>query len=549
MTGLAPDVKFGAEGMIRGSMGLLDTMRGARDTAIAVGHELARQHGMAGDDEAGRAFAKVYVSAAVATLDKMGFSSYVLGETSKGLMRNAREFMAEESRQVSAFLGRQTDLTAGMGDPGADCTENYLGLGQELPEVVGETAWYEQYAPGGGSDRFRGSPEKIRDVAGSWRHAGVLMQRFLEDAQAYALTASKAHSGEAADAFQAYVKHSLGLTCPPGKAEEGEPLVTNLVAACAQIAKACDRYAEHVEVAKGKIAERKLDLFAVDMPWDQPMFGGNGYDGGLLDAVLGDSWIRDLGSVGHALDSSAARIKLPAADPPAAPAIPGLPFLPPLIPAPIPVPVPVVLASYTGQVPALAPMINPVDPGISFVDPIPPVPGTTRLLTAAEQQQFRSWVSTLRPGGLAGGGGPAAPDNAYQLRVAGYPEREVPLLGSKRGLMVDGIRPLDGHLVEAKHVRDPDCTKKSFRTLDRVEETLAKPVKINNQGKIAWDPVVDSMYAGDEKELVRYKQAMANPANSEIRGLEIVTNGRDNAVYWQSMMAMTGTPGSTRYVP
>ncbi|GGU07032.1 hypothetical protein GCM10010272_60390 [Streptomyces lateritius] len=57
------------------------------------------------------------------------------------------------------------------------------------------------------------------------------------------------------------------------------------------------------------------------------------------------------------------------------------------------------------------------------------------------------------------------------------------------------------------------------------------------------------MYAGDERELVRYKQAMANPANSEIRGMEIVTNGRDNAVHWQSMMAMTGTPGSTRYVP
>ncbi|MFD8793729.1 restriction endonuclease fold toxin-2 domain-containing protein [Streptomyces vinaceus] len=42
---------------------------------------------------------------------------------------------------------------------------------------------------------------------------------------------------------------------------------------------------------------------------------------------------------------------------------------------------------------------------------------------------------------------------------------------------------------------------------------------------------------------------MENPANSEIRGLEIVTNGKDNAAYWQSMMAMSGTPGSTRYVP
>ncbi|MFG2871495.1 restriction endonuclease fold toxin-2 domain-containing protein [Streptomyces sp. NPDC048338] len=546
MSGLAPELKFIAEGMIRGSMGLIESMRGARDTAIALGHELARQHGMAGDDDAGRAFAKVYVSAASATLDKLGFSSYVLGETSRGLMRNAREFMAEESRQVAAFLGKQADLTVGMGDPGADCTENYLGLGQELPEVVGETAWYDKYAPAGRSDRFRGSTEKIRDVATSWRHAGSLMQRFLEDAQTYALTASKAHSGEAAESFQTYVKYCVGMTCPPAKAQEDEPLVTNLVAACNQIAKACDRYAEHVEAAKEKIRHHQNDPFTVDMPWDQPMFGANGYDGGLHDAVLSDSWIRDLGQVAHALDSSSGRVTLPTPEGPSAPGLPGMPFLPPLIR--VPVPGPIRLASYAGA-PTLLPAVNPVDPGIPFADPIPPVPGTTRLLTVPEQQQFRTWMNSLRPGGLAGGGGPTDPDNAYQLRIAGYPEREVPLAGKNRGLMVDGIRPVDGHLVEAKHVRDPDCKKKSFRSLDRVEETLTKPVKVNDKGKIAWDPVVDAMYAGDEKELVRYKQAMANPANGEIKGLEIVTNGKDNAAYWQSMMAMTGTPGSTRYVP
>ncbi|MEU8619781.1 restriction endonuclease fold toxin-2 domain-containing protein [Streptomyces sp. NPDC048623] len=304
-----------------------------------------------------------------------------------------------------------------------------------------------------------------------------------------------------------------------------------------------------MEAAKGKIAQHKLDIFAVDMPWDQPMLGGNGYDGGLLDAVLSDPCIHDLGTVGHALDASVGRIKLPNADPPPAPVLPGLPFLPPLIPAPAPVPVPVVLASYTGQVPTLAPMINPVDPGIPAADPIPPAPGTTRLLTAAEQQQFRAWMNGLQPGSFAGGGGPGDPDNAYQLRVSGYPEREVPLPGSKRGLMVDGIRPADGYLVEAKHVRDPDCKNKSFRTLDRVDETLAKPVKINSKGQIAWDPVVDSLYATDESELARYEDAMANPANKEIRGLEIVTNGKDSAAYCQSMMAMTGTTGSTRHVP
>lgn len=277
------------------------------------------------------------------------------------------------------------------------------------------------------------------------------------------------------------------------------------------------------------------------------MFGANGYDGGLHDAVLGDPWIRDLGSVAHALDTSAARVSLPEPDAPGGPGLPGLPLPPPLIR--VPVPIPLTLASYTGQAPALLPMVNPVDPAVPFADPVPPAPGTTRLLTAVEQQQFRTWMNSLRPGGFAGGGGTTDPDNAYQLRIAGYPEREVPLAGKKRGLMVDGIRPADGYLVEAKHVRDPDCKKKSFRSLDRVEDTLTKPVKMNNKGQIAWDPVVDAMYAGDEKELVRYKQAMANPANRAIRGLEIVTNGQDNASYWQSMMAMTGTPGSTRYEP
>ncbi|MFE1882326.1 restriction endonuclease fold toxin-2 domain-containing protein [Streptomyces diastatochromogenes] len=543
--GLPPDLKVIAEGMIKASMGMVGTvMVGTRDTAIALCHELDRQHGMAGDDDAGRAFAKVYKSAAATTLDKMGFSAYVMGETGKGLMRNAREFMARESSVTSALLGKQVDLTAGMGDPGADCTESFLGLGQELPEVVGDTAWYDQYAPAGMSDRFRGSPEKLRDVAGSWRAGGKMMLRFLEDAQAYAHTADKAHSGEAADAFRQYFKAFVGFGEPPDEAQQDETLVANLVAACSQLAKACDRYADHVEAAKRRITQDRVDPFHVDMPWDQPMFGGNGDDGGLLDAVLDDVWIHRLGNIAHALDESERRVKLPqGSDEP-----PGVPF-PPLLPVPGSVPVPVVLASYPGQAPGLLPMGNRVDPSIPSQDPIPPEPGTTRLLGPSEQQRFRTWLNSLNTGGFAGGGGPTNPDNAYQLRVAGYPEREVPLAGRKRGLMVDGIRPVDGYLIEAKHVRDPDCQKRSYRSIERVNETLAKPVKVDAKGNPKFDPLIDGMYRSDENELRRYKSAMANPANSEIRGLEIVTNGKDNAAYWESMMAMNGVTGSARYVP
>ncbi|MFD8129085.1 restriction endonuclease fold toxin-2 domain-containing protein [Streptomyces mirabilis] len=541
----APDLKVIADGMVKASMGMVTTvMPGARDTAIALFHELDRQHGMAGDDDAGHAFAKVYKSAAATTLDKMGFSSYVMGETGKGLMRNAREFLARESHIASEILKKQVDLTPGMGDPGTDCTESFLGLGQELPEVVGDTAWYDQYAPGGMSDRFRGSPEKLRDVAGSWRAGGKMMLRFLEDAQAYAHTADKAHSGEAADAFRRYFAGFVGFAAPPDQAQQDETLVANLVAACNQLAKACDQYADHVEAAKQQIQQNDLDPFHLDAPWDSPMFGGNGDDGGLKNAVLNDPWIHRLGDVAHALDESEKRVKLPnGSDSP-----PGLPGFP-LLPIPVPLPVPIVLASYRGQAPGILPMGNKVDPSIPAQDPIPPQPGTTRILGPAEQPQFRTWLNSLNTGGFAGGGGPTNPDNAYQLRVAGYPEREVPLEGRKRGLMVDGIRPADGYLVEAKHVRDPDCKKRSFRSIERVNETLAKPVKVDAKGNPKWDPVVDSMYGDDSRELTRYQKAMANPANSEIRGLEIVTNGKDNAVYWESMMAMNGVTGSARYVP
>lgn len=283
------------------------------------------------------------------------------------------------------------------------------------------------------------------------------------------------------------------------------------------------------------------------MPWDSPLFGNNGYDGGLLDAVLGDPWIRDLGEIAHALDTAEGRIKLPQPEGGDS----GFPLLP-LIPIPVPVPVPLVPASYRGRAPAVLPLGNPYDPALTR-DPIPPEPGSTRILTASEQASFRAWANGLPPGGFAGGGGPTSPDNAYQLRVAGYPEREVPLPAastgrSGRGLMVDGVRPIDGYAIEAKHVREPDC-KKTFRSLTEVDKTLATPPKTDAQGKLRFDPRIDGMYGSDERELVRYRAAMSDPRNRELRGLEIVTNDTDSAGYWQSMMAMNGVNGTARYVP
>ncbi|MFC9669941.1 restriction endonuclease fold toxin-2 domain-containing protein [Streptomyces sp. NPDC056949] len=47
----------------------------------------------------------------------------------------------------------------------------------------------------------------------------------------------------------------------------------------------------------------------------------------------------------------------------------------------------------------------------------------------------------------------------------------------------------------------------------------------------------------------RYRAALADPRNDEIRGFEIITNDKPAALYWQSMMAMSGVNGNARYVP
>ncbi|MEU9446944.1 hypothetical protein AB0D42_40275 [Streptomyces sp. NPDC048304] len=239
------------------------------------------------------------------------------------------------------------------------------------------------------------------------------MTRFLEDAQACGHTADKAHSGQAADASRSYFKGFVGFAAPPEQAHPDEPLVANLVAACTQLAKACDRYADHVEAAKVKIIDDRANIFHVDMPWDSPMFGGNGDDGGLLDAVLGDPWIHRLGDVAHALDTSEKRVKLPhGSDDP--PGLPGLPFLP----VPEPVPVPLALASYNGGLHGVIPAVyRDPDPNVAHQDPLPPVPGTTRLLTDAERKSFNQWVNALRPMGFGGRPDATDPAGAFPVTV------------------------------------------------------------------------------------------------------------------------------------
>ncbi|CAM5463162.1 restriction endonuclease fold toxin-2 domain-containing protein [Streptomyces tanashiensis] len=49
-----------------------------------------------------------------------------------------------------------------------------------------------------------------------------------------------------------------------------------------------------------------------------------------------------------------------------------------------------------------------------------------------------------------------------------------------------------------------------------------------------------------ESELEKYRQAMNE--HQQIRGLEIVTNDKEAAAQWQTLMALKQLPGTARYV-
>ncbi|WP_254885725.1 restriction endonuclease fold toxin-2 domain-containing protein [Streptomyces sp. NA02950] len=123
--------------------------------------------------------------------------------------------------------------------------------------------------------------------------------------------------------------------------------------------------------------------------------------------------------------------------------------------------------------------------------------------------------------------------------MAGYPEYEVPIppgvvKSQNNTLMVDGFRESDGMAIEAKYVNNGK--KECYRTLDELRQNHQTHKK-------------DFLYDKDERELKKYAAALKDPRNTEMRGVETVTNNADSVAYWRVMMAAYGVKGYARYVP
>ncbi|MFJ3812144.1 restriction endonuclease fold toxin-2 domain-containing protein [Streptomyces sp. NPDC090073] len=206
----------------------------------------------------------------------------------------------------------------------------------------------------------------------------------------------------------------------------------------------------------------------------------------------------------HALDSSQSRVKMPQPD--NGGFLPNLPpFLGPLIRVPTLVP-----AAY-----------RPLPPSTPHIQPVPPVtPPDPRFpqLTRTQGQNFQIWLDSLRKGDISGGK-PA--EQAYQRRVSGFPEFEVPIptgFSPSNTLMVDGFRSLDGMAVEAKYVNKPN--QRCYRSLEDLRKNHA---------------------TGDRDFLYATRRCAVSRRSP--------TNNQDTVQYWRIMMAAYGVKGHARYGP
>ncbi|MFF3172930.1 restriction endonuclease fold toxin-2 domain-containing protein [Streptomyces sp. NPDC057900] len=510
------DLRHQTENFVNASWSLVNLRDLIFEMLSLLFTELEEQGGMAGDDDAGRAFAGVYKSAVKSVFDSAGHAHQAMATGAGALLKSAEDFLRQESAISANLLNESTAPGIAAQPSGPDCTPRASHNAEDLPEVVGETSWTDQYLL---STRFHGQRDKLRNSAKSWRSASEIMGDAYWDSEAAWQVAALDQVGETADAVEGWFRRLVGKTPPPGEVGDDETLISNLYAACRMLANACDAYADHIDTALKEIPQEDDPLFGDPLLiWERPMFGGEGHDGGLHGLVAGDMRIAGLGNIPHALDKAKSRVTIQPPDERGGflPSLP--PFFGPLIRSPLIIP-----AAYR---PPVGPRVQPISP------PIPPDPRFPPLAGKASGE-FHVWLSSLRQGDVSGGK-PA--EMAYQKRVAGYPEYEVPIppgLSKNSTLMVDGVRSTDGMAIEAKYVNDE---KKCYRTLDSLRES-------HKTGK------KDFLYGPDRNELKKYSAALKDPRNSELRGVETVTNSQESVPYWRLMMAAYKVKGYARHVP
>jgi hypothetical protein len=509
---VVPDVIFKASTQMLGTKEYVYAM------ASGVVGDLGASAGMAGDDQVAHSFAKKYEPAARTLVRGISSAGQAVGLTASKLLTMAVSYLAAEDAVAAKFTAK-IDTSSFAKPPQPQCDEQ--SLESALPMVTGSKEVHE--IPVIGKFWPQGNPDKLRAAARVWHHAADLVDDAQRNAGRHAAPIPVYCSGEAVTAFETYVKRIYAAN-PSGNTvvDAGQPLMENVSAGCRQMGRICDQYADAIDdcqntlIALGvgagiiTVAGVLLTVFT---------FGGSDVAAAAGDAALAAE------AAGAAAALAAAEAELAAAAVVAEAEAVIAAALSRLAAAGVVTAVVVgaadsasaspVLAGFPAAVPATVPPLPPGPPSGAY----PPYPPQQQAAAAA-------WASGLQTRDPLYG----KPDDiAYQVRVAGQPEREVPT-GNGRMVWADGYRSDDGALVDAKHVRNLGC---SPRTL---------------QGLVENDRATGFVRGTDQDELTRYGQTIANPAN-HAQYLEIDTDDKATVGYWQYLAAASHVPSDVRYLP
>lgn len=484
--------------------------------------DLQTTAGMAGDDAAGRSFAGKYSPAARTAVQAIGVASAGSAAISGRLLTMAWNYLIVDDAAAAALVGRHPQLDSGTAPSPQDCEPGNLHA--SLPEVQQHHNWAVNHL----ITPFwpEGDPDKLRNAATTWHKAATLLTGVTTEMTGAVNTMVSACAGVAFDAFYAYADQFVGLQ------GQRDALLSATATACQNLSACCTAYANHIDARRSDVehaAEAAGVITGVGVILTIVTLGGSDVAAEALDGaiaaelalgaetfaegVTADAALAELAEDEAVLENALPKVLLTV---PGVMAAPGIPEVTPLSEA--------TGAGTAGSLWAGAPGVGPIGPIP------PPSPPFSPLLTGSALAAFNEWFASIPPGPVK----PTNPsDRAYQLRVAGPSEYLLPTgvtSGPGQTQAVDGIRPADGALIEAKNVRVPGCTP---RTLSGLQNA---------------DRVTGFLSPGDGAELTKYGQVLAYPG-TQARYLELDTNDPEAVGYWQFLAAEQGVKTNVRYVP
>jgi hypothetical protein len=519
--------------LYQGSVDFLQIKEYLYEVALGVAGDLSRAKGMAGDDTTAHNFAKTYEPAAKTLVQGIGQAGEAMATIAARLLEMAKNYLEIEDVIARMFTAVIQVASALAKAPSCEPSEAYL----QLPMVTGSAEVHEMWLIG----KFwpQGNPEELRLAAQTWAKAADLLDNAQQNAARAQDMVATYCAGKDIDAFVTFGK-TLYTARPSGgrSVSSGAPLLENLSGACRSLSTVCQNYSDHIEETRTKIIEIGVTIgvvTAAGIALTVFTFGGSDAAAAAADAAA----VAEAAEVATALEVAAATdvvattvataeipvieaeiAELAAQNVIAQSAAAASQTLP-MLGAAVVLGGAAVLAPNSAEA-ATRPVTLPPMPAIP-----PRVPPAFRLYSPLEQAETEQWAQSLPASGPSGG---SAEDIAYQLRVAGNPERIVPGVNPTDKVHADGIRPTDGALVEAKYVRELGCSPRNLADLQ------------------TGDFITGRIAVGDDDEMRRYASALNNPANP-VQFVEIDTNDPQTVGYWQFLAARHHMPSDVRVVP